>query len=263
MMDSEKLAMVTRCIFRYITSESTTNILPLLQSDHHNDGDDINLTLLERKRLISRADRRLPLRYRDLLPEPPCPVSPLPVSPSVLTAQTASPIQELHDAHATSSQTTERGVFRSLRNAFNLFRQYTSFTGPSHDPEANITEEDLSDIVDLYESTHSPHPSPSYGPYPNHNAFLLGEWYWNGGVQKSQSSFKDLLQIVGDPNFKPSDVRNVNWKDVDTKLTQDDCIEDDMNWTRTPVTILVPAQHHRKSASQSIPQDFVIGDFYH
>ena len=29
------------------------------------------------------------------------------------------------------------------------------------------------------------------------------------------------------------------------------------------MTILVPAQHHRKSSSQSAPQDFVVGDFHH
>lgn len=212
--------------------------------------------------MTRRADRRLPLRYRDLLPEPPRTAPPRPVSPPVSIAQNTPP-QELHDARA-SSQTTERDVFRSLRNAFHLFQQYTSFTRPSHDPEANVTGEDLSDIADESESPLSPIPTPSYGPYPNHNAFRLGEWYWNGGAQKSQSSFRDLLQIVGDPNFKPSDVRNVNWKDVDAKLAQDDFSEEeDTGWTRTPVTILVPAQHHRKSSSQSIPQDFVLGDFYH
>ena len=154
---------------------------------------------------MQRTDRRLPLRYRDLLPEPPRTAPPLPVSPSVLTTQTTPP-EELQGDCASPSQTTKQGVFRSLRNAFNLLRQYTSLTGPSHDPEANVTGEDLSDIVDESDSSLSPRPAPSYGPYPNHNAFLLGEWYWNGGAQKSQSSFKDLLQIVGDPNFKPSDV---------------------------------------------------------
>ena len=94
------------------------------------------------------------------------------------------PPEELQGDRASSSQTTEHGAFRSLRNAFNLFWQYTSFTGPSHNPDANVTAQDLSDIVDESESSLPPCPAPSYGPYPNHNAFLLGEWYWNGGAQK-------------------------------------------------------------------------------
>ena len=26
---------------------------------------------------------------------------------------------------------------------------------------------------------------PTYSPYPNWSSFLLGDWYWNGGIQKS------------------------------------------------------------------------------
>jgi hypothetical protein len=154
-------------------------------------------------------------------------------------------------------------VFRTLRNAFHVFRRYTSSNRPSYDPEANATTDDLSDIVAQSESSDENPIAPSYDPYPNRNAFLLGEWYWNGGSQKSQSSFKDLLQIVGDANFNPSDVRNINWKDVDEQLTQVGHVEDDTGWTRTPVTILVPAQHHRKSSSLSGPQEFIVADFYH
>jgi hypothetical protein len=211
-----------------------------------------------------RTDRRLPLRYRDLLPEPPRTAPLTPATPSALTARAASPS---HGAHANSlpvnTLSTTQGVFRTLQNAFNVFRQYTSPNRPSHDPEANATAEDLYDIATQSESLDINPTAPLYGPYPNRNAFLLGEWYWNGGEQKSQSSFRDLLQIVSDPNFDPSDVRNINWKDVDEQLTQDNHIEDNTGWTRTPVTVLIPAQHHRKSSPQSGPQDFVVADFYH
>ena len=127
----------------------------------------------------------------------------------------------------------------------------------------NTKAEDLSDVINEPEFSNTDHPAPSYGPYPNRNSSLLGEWYWNGGSQKSQSSFKDLLQIVGDPSFKPSDVGDINWKNIDEQLTQDHCVEEDTGWTRTPVTILVPAQHHRKSSPLSGPKDFVVADFYH
>jgi hypothetical protein len=235
--------------------------LPL---DRQDDGDGIHLTLLERKKLSRRTDRRLPLRYRDLLPEPPPAIPLLPVLPPVLIERAASPTPGAPaDSLSVDTLNTRQGVFRTLRNAFHLFRRYTSSNRPSHNPEANATTDDLSDIVAQSESSDENPIAPSYDPYPNRNAFLLGEWYWNGGSQKSQSSFKDLLQIVGDPSFDPSDVRDINWKDVDEQLTQVGHIEDDTGWTRTPVTVLVPAQHHRKSSSLSGPQEFIVADFYH
>ncbi len=39
-------------------------------------------------------------------------------------------------------------------------------------------------------------------PYPDKNIFLLGDWHWNYGIQKSQESFSDLLSIIGSPNFR-------------------------------------------------------------
>ena len=36
-------------------------------------------------------------------------------------------------------------------------------------------------------------PVHSHGPYPNISLFLLGEWYWNDGERKLQSSFQQLL----------------------------------------------------------------------
>lgn len=163
---------------------------------------------------------------------------------------------------STTSQTEYLGspqAFRTLRNAFWLFRQYTSGSPPTHDPEANVTAEALSDIIDQPVAETSPH---SYLPYPNRNAFLLGEWYWNGGPQKSQKSFKNLLEIIGDPSFSPSDVQGVNWDRIDHELAED-VMEEDANWTRTSVTIQVPAQRHRNSPSLCVPTEFVVADFYH
>ena len=43
-------------------------------------------------------------------------------------------------------------------------------------------------------------------PYPNEYSFCLGDWYWNHGVQKSHESFRKLLDIIGDPGFRPDDM---------------------------------------------------------
>src|ERR1700677_748580 len=57
-----------------------------------------------------------------------------------------------------------------------------------------------------------------YHPYPNQSSFLLGEWYWNDGAKKSQSSFRNLLHIVGHPEFRPEAVVGTNWQRINAQL---------------------------------------------
>jgi hypothetical protein len=94
----------------------------------------------------------------------------------------------------------------------------------------------------------------SYGPYPNKNSYLLGNWYWNDGVQKSQESFKNLLSIVGDPDFRSKDVREADWPRIDNVLAANDYDEgersewqkEDAGWKRKPITIDIPFHHRMK-----------------
>jgi len=110
------------------------------------------------------------------------------------------------------------------RNIFGLFRHYRASHFPEHDPDEDMTSEDL---MDTYPGTLPEPLMDSFHPYPNHSSFFLGEWYWNDGAKKSQSSFKNLLQIVGDPDFRPEDVGAVNWKCIDAQLRANFGIEDD------------------------------------
>jgi hypothetical protein len=96
-----------------------------------------------------------------------------------------------------------RRIFKTQRNTFGLQRQYLADTLPSHDPEDVISLRDLSNVP----VANSPSAETVFHPYPNLSSFRLGEWYWNGGAQKSQTSFKDLVDIVGDPDFRADDVR--------------------------------------------------------
>jgi hypothetical protein len=98
----------------------------------------------------------------------------------------------------------------------------------------------------------------------------LGDWYWNGGPQKSQASFKDLLDIVGDPQFSPDDIRDVQWDKLNDTLANDsEWIDDDeakqAGWEKTPITILVPFQRHRNADSNANPssREYTLGNFYH
>ena len=71
------------------------------------------------------------------------------------------------------------------------------------------------------------------------------------GEKKSQSSFQNLLEIVGHPAFCPQDVMGKNWKLIDAQLSGE-CLENQNDrdnwsgeqnggdWVKTPVTINVP-----------------------
>jgi hypothetical protein len=134
---------------------------------------------------------------------------------------------------------------------------------PSHDPEEHTTPDDLRD-ASVDEESLVDVPAQDYYPYPNRNAFRLGEWYWNGGPQKSQASFKELVTIVGDPAFRPDDIRNTKWDHLNHTLADDDgWMEEDAGWEKTQVSITVPFQMRRNATADGTPREFVVGDFYH
>jgi len=96
----------------------------------------------------------------------------------------------------------------------------------------------------------------------------LGDWYWNDGVQKSQESFKRLLEIVGNPAFQPADVKDAEWHKINEQLASEDeweWMDEHAGWMRTAVNISVPYQLHRGVPRDPFagPQDFVLGNFYH
>jgi len=154
-----------------------------------------------------------------------------------------------------------RPVFTTERNVFGLFRRYEATQHPSHDPEGCVSPDELSDIPPQNS------PEPLFYPYPNRSSFRLGDWYWNGGVQKSQSGFRELMDIVGDPEFQPADVRDIQWGDIDRVLGSDQAewLEEDAGWTSTPVTINVPYQLRRgiEPSPSASPREFTSTGFYH
>jgi hypothetical protein len=163
------------------------------------------------------------------------------------------PQPDLSHSQAENSQPTTslvRKVLKSARNAFGLFRQYYAARLPDHDPNKIVT---LNDLIDTSLNSSSASSTPDYHPYPNQSSFLLGEWYWNGGEKKSHSSFQQLLQIVGHPNFSPEDVAGKNWRAIDAQLSGE-CQEsldgdegwEDVrqsklgHWIKTPIKINIP-----------------------
>ena len=215
--------------------------------------DDLHLSIMERQPWKKRLNRRLPQCFRDLIPQA-LPFLPPPQlaaadSTSFRVAATISP-QDHTDMSSSSLLTTHdpslvqriRSFFSTQRNIFGLSRRYST-TLPDHDPEEHITLNDLSDIIAPAPLSNKP---DDFYPYPNHSSFLLGDWFWTGGIQKSQESFKDLLKIIGDPDFNASDIRNTRWDHINDRLGSDEnehgWTDDDAGWIKTPVTISVPHQ---------------------
>lgn len=151
--------------------------------------------------------------------------------------------------------------FRTPRNAFGLWRKYPSETAPTHDPEESVTLEDMVDVKPKVEA------NIDFGPYPNENSYLLGDWYWSHGAQKSKDSFQELISIVSRSDFNPEDVANTSWHKMDAKLGLNHFDNDDHEWTdrdagwhKTPIRISVP--FHSRTDKRGV-EDFYLGDFYH
>lgn len=161
----------------------------------------------------------------------------------------------------------------SAPNSFGLFRRYYSSTLPAHDPESKITLAMLSNTnhPNSTDVDASDNGSEFY-PYPNETSFLLGEWFWNSGSQKSQESFKKLLDIVGNDKFSAADIRQTNWSKVNGQLAINDWDtgeweDEDAGWCRSSVTINVPF-YSKKAGPRTKkriggPREYVVHNFYH
>lgn len=208
-----------------------------------------------------RQNRQPPMRYRDVFPDPP---AVLPPPPSSLACE-VNPLLTL----TPPPPPPPRKLLRSSSNKFGLFRQYYATQFPEHDPDGNIPK----NLLDTTASDSLTNTADSILPYPTLSSFLLGEWYWNDGLKKSQSSFANLIKVVGHPEFRPEDVSNVNWKLIDTHLGGSpdseevgDDWEDDSddtcngNWTETPIKINVPFHSRMRLPGQ---EEFGAGKLHH
>jgi hypothetical protein len=194
-------------------------------------------------------NRQLPLRFRDVLPQPP-PTIPvksgdqLPEYVGRLVNATVHPALPVHM------------VFHTPPNSFGLVQQYFSARPPSHDPEEYMMMTDLSFIPGT-KAIKTPQESnkDNYHPYPNRSSFQLGDWYWNQGLQKSQGNYKKLLEILGGPSFNAANVKSTKWKNINAVLGSneyddgdgEDWDNEDAGWHKSPITIEVPLSRTTQS----------------
>ncbi len=128
---------------------------------------------------------------------------------------------------------------------------------PTHDPDVEDRLYDISDSTLSKDKSCSLSSEPLFRPYPNMNVFLLAEWYWSGGTQKTKESFKNLIRIISDQSFNPADVKGVSWDFLNDCLGSSDCEglwfdEPDAGWTQTSITLPIP--FHRNTPQPGLCQ---------
>jgi len=240
---------------------------------HENDvsSQNIDLPIAARRSL---CPHQLPKCFHDVLPEPP---------PS-LVLEASFPDHalglDLQDVPTPSSSVSQQdpqplnnhlfSLISTPKNVFGLIHRFFATRLPCHDPDDLDSMNDLSDISvsttnNTAVSRHQDTPHSLLYPYPNENSFRLGHWYWNGGVQKSKESFRELLDIVSNPGFKSSDVRHTKWDKINEILANNEH-EDapgtylDPGWSKTPVKIAVPF-HQRLPDPGSC--EYIGADLFH
>lgn len=154
----------------------------------------------------------------------------------------------------------------TTHNVFGMFRRYYGQKLPTHDPEREAGLASLSNISSPPRVTETQEPSKmsDFHPYPNQSSFLLADWYWNHGLQKSHESFKKLLSIVGNIDFSARDVRETNWNQINRQLAVNDWdegawVDEDAGWQRSAISIRVP--FHRFLDYPGV-QNYTIPNFY-
>ncbi|RDB14595.1 hypothetical protein Hypma_016586 [Hypsizygus marmoreus] len=220
---------------------------------------------------------------KDILPQPvtplPTPVPPAPQpAPSTILPQDGD--TDMTDIHHIDDNDTVDCVISTSANIFGIFRRYYGLKKlPNHDPERDHTMLTLSDIVDqnaLSTATPSVSASPTsisafssptsaFYPYPNKSSFALGDWYWNGGAQKSKGDLKRLLDILNDYSFSLDDIRKTNWSRINRQLAvnewdEGEWVDEDAGWQRRSVSIRVPFHRYTESPGT---RDYLAANFYH
>ncbi|KAJ2911509.1 hypothetical protein MD484_g8905, partial [Candolleomyces efflorescens] len=216
-----------------------------------------------------RRQKRAPTRFKDFIPHGHIPLSSaipdedfvLPSSPSL------QPEVPADNGPSQPSLVTKS----TPKNSFGLYKKYQSKEDVPHDPDASTSPVDLEEepAADLVDQLQQETPADFY-PYPNSNSFKLGNWFWSDQNQKSTQSWKELVSIVGSPDFRSEDVQDTDWDKINRVLGSSEFEEksssdspwydDGTSWTKTPVTIRVP--FNSRTAAKG-PKEYTFPDFRH
>lgn len=196
----------------------------------------------------SRRTTRLPLRFRQDIPQPLASLPPQQLSSSADT-NTTSVSSTLADPAL-----PVKSPLDSPHNIFGVFRRYHALNFPSHDPDEGLSLACFSDIN-----------TSSYAPYPNKSSFLLGEWFWMEGAHKSLKDFNNLLQVLKDPDFSVEDIKDTQWRLLHRQLGDPDVDKapwlSDVNagWKEESISLKIPFHRQHKNPGNKI---FAAGTFH-
>ena len=197
-------------------------------------------------RLPSR-NRRLPARYRDMLPEPPLPaVDPHP-------PYSSSPMLPRVILHVFDS-------FRTQFNRFGIARAYRH--RPSHDPDSYLSVEELSQTNEAIRPNSAEGDAGDYSPpwpWSNMSVWRLMRWKESGGAHKSDTEVTRLVrEVFQAPDFNIHDLTNFDasretcrMEAAQKKIPQEDPFGID-KWQCTSVNISVPTREKNKKGNGRI-----------
>jgi len=192
----------------------------------------------------SRQPRRAPVRFQDVLPEPPAPVTTLRSRLPAVYLMVTNPL-------------------KTAINSFGLFREYLFH--PSYDPDALVNPGDLSNLA-----THTlpppppPPPSEPTGanrqppwPFANMTVWRLMRWLNTGSKSKSEEEADRLVETVFNaPDLHADDLRNFSARRENGRLDAADktnLLED--GFQVTSITIDVPTG---KPGDPSAPRTYSV-----
>ena len=189
----------------------------------------------------SRRPQRAPARFRDVLPEPPVPIT--------------TPQSRLPTVYLMVTNPLETAI-----NSFGLFRKY--LFRPSYDPDALVTPGVLSNLTT---STLPPPPPPELTganpkppwPFANMTVWRLMRWLNTGSKSKSEEEADRLAETVFNaPDLHPDDLRNFSARRENSRLDAVDKtnpLED--GFQVTSITIDIPTG---KPGEPSAPRTYSV-----
>lgn len=181
------------------------------------------------------VSRRLPKRYRDILPEGPVPLQarPRPVIPAPPAEQdleySASPAQESGATVPEGAPTPEAPVYRTMPNAFGLFREYRRQPLRIPDDGLPLNEVKRRKRPPRRNAAVAAPPKPlpidpealhkAIHPFPNMSTYRLGDWFHDAKGSLSRDVMGHLINdVLGAEDFVKDDVLGSNFTKLEKAL---------------------------------------------
>lgn len=147
------------------------------------------------------------------------------------------------------------------------FGRYRVYMGtPQSIPDSGNELDSMSNVPEVADaaadpSIHVPTSSATaVYPCPNISSFLLQDWHWNGGAQKSQASRASLINdVLLDPRFSTEDLKGINWRQLDDNLRTSTSNSNGPAWSVHSVNVSIPPRGAKDA--QTRQSDTSAGNF--